>query len=132
VHFLRDLVTALPKHEAPAMLALVKTIFAQPNQEAAKAAVAEMERELIRERVRAGMVRARAQGNRLGRPRRSMPVSQHRMWSTVVEGMAAGHLSRAEAARKLRVRRATLDQALRAGPNGGAAPVAVAEIGRGG
>lgn len=42
VHFLRDLVTALPKHEAPAVLALVKTIFAQPNQEAAKEAVAQV------------------------------------------------------------------------------------------
>ena len=42
VHFLRDLVTALPKHEAPAVQALVKTIFAQPNQEAARAAVAQV------------------------------------------------------------------------------------------
>lgn len=39
VHFLRDLVTALPTQE---VLALVKTMFVQPNQEAAKAAVAQV------------------------------------------------------------------------------------------
>ena len=39
VHFLRDLVTALPRHEAPAVLALVKTIYAQPTREAARAAM---------------------------------------------------------------------------------------------
>ena len=38
-HFLRDLATALPRHEAPAVLALVKTIYAQPTREAAKAAM---------------------------------------------------------------------------------------------
>jgi putative transposase len=42
VHFLRDLVTALPRHEAPAVLALVKTIFAQPTREAARVAVAQV------------------------------------------------------------------------------------------
>ncbi len=36
------MVAALPKHEAPAVLALVKTIFAQPNQEATKEAVAQV------------------------------------------------------------------------------------------
>lgn len=91
-------------------------------------AVAEMERELVRERVRAGMVRARQEGKRLGRPRRSMPVTEHPMWSVVVEGMEAGHLNRAEAARKLKVRRASLDDALRMVPNGGAVQVALAEI----
>lgn len=39
VHFLRDLVTVVPKHEAPAVLALVKTIFAQPTPAEAKAAL---------------------------------------------------------------------------------------------
>jgi DNA invertase Pin-like site-specific DNA recombinase len=85
------------------------------------AAVAEMERELIRERVRAGMVRARAQGKRLGRPRRSKPVNEHPMFPLVLAGLGTGHLNRAEAARKLHVRRATLDMALLALPNGGAA-----------
>ena len=38
------------------------------------AAVAEMERELIRERVQAGVDRARAQGKTLGRPRRELDL----------------------------------------------------------
>lgn len=42
VHFLRDLVTALPRHEAPAVLALVKTIYAQPTREAARAAMVQV------------------------------------------------------------------------------------------
>jgi DNA invertase Pin-like site-specific DNA recombinase len=37
------------------------------------AALAEFERARIAERVRAGLVRARAQGRRLGRPRRVLP-----------------------------------------------------------
>ena len=87
------------------------------------AAVAEMERELIRERVKAGMARARGQGKRLGRPPRAQPVTAHPMWPVVVAGLEAGHLNRAEADRKLKVRRASLDAALRAVPNGcGPAP----------
>jgi DNA invertase Pin-like site-specific DNA recombinase len=92
------------------------------------AAVAEMERELIRERVRAGMVRARTQGKRRGRPSRWQPVSEHPMFPMVLAGLEAGHLNRAEAAHKHHVRRATLDMALWAVPNGGAAEVAPGEI----
>jgi DNA invertase Pin-like site-specific DNA recombinase len=77
------------------------------------AAVGEMERELIRERVQAGMARAKARGRRMGRPSRSQPPEAHPLWPVVVEGLQAGHLTRAEAARKLRVRRSSLDQALR-------------------
>jgi DNA invertase Pin-like site-specific DNA recombinase len=76
-----------------------------------------MERELIRERVRAGMARAR--GQQLGRPHRDRPLSEHSLWPVVVSGLQAGHLNRAEAARKLRVRRVTLDAALGAVRNGG-------------
>ena len=39
-------------------------------------ALAEFERERIRERVLAGLQRARAQGKRLGRPRAAVPVEQ--------------------------------------------------------
>jgi len=92
------------------------------------AAVAEMERELIRERVRAGMDTARARGRRLGRPPRTQPLYQHPSWPIVVAGLHAGHLNRAEAARKLRVRRATLDEALRAVPNGGSPQTTSGEI----
>ena len=42
VHFQRDLVTALPRHEAPAVLALVRTIYAQPTGEAARAAMVQV------------------------------------------------------------------------------------------
>lgn len=72
-----------------------------------------MERELIRERVRAGMARAKAQGKRVGRPPRTQAAEAHPLWPVVVEGLQAGHLTRTEAARKLRVRRSTLDRALR-------------------
>ncbi|MHB8325457.1 MAG: recombinase family protein [Candidatus Dormibacteria bacterium] len=93
------------------------------------AAVAEMERELIRERVKAGMVRAKAQGKRLGRPTRTQPVTQHPMWAVVVDGMEAGHLTRSEAARKLHVRRVTLDAALQGVPNGGGIEALPGEVG---
>ena len=92
------------------------------------AAVAEMERELIRERVRAGMERARLRGTQLGRPRRTQPVTQHPLWPVVISGLDAGHLTRTEAARKLRVRRNSLDQALRAVRNGGLPGLPSAEI----
>jgi DNA invertase Pin-like site-specific DNA recombinase len=39
-------------------------------------AIAEFERERIRERVLAGLQRARAQGKRLGRPKASIPVER--------------------------------------------------------
>jgi hypothetical protein len=39
-------------------------------------AIAEFERERIRERVLAGLQRARVQGKRLGRPKASIPVEQ--------------------------------------------------------
>lgn len=42
------------------------------------AAVAEFERELIRERVMAGLRRARAQGKRLGRPRKAVDAAKVR------------------------------------------------------
>jgi DNA invertase Pin-like site-specific DNA recombinase len=88
------------------------------------AAVAEMERELIRERVRAGMDRAKAQGRRLGRPPRAQPVTQPPLWPVVVAGLKAGHLNCSEAARKLHVRYSTLTCALRSLPNGGTTRVA--------
>ena len=81
---------------------------------------------MIRERVKASVARARAQGKPLGRPRRAQSVHPHRQRPVV----AAGHLTRAEAARKLSVSRATLDNALRAVRKGGAVPAAVGEISR--
>ena len=92
------------------------------------AAVAEMERELIRERVKAGLAQARVRGKRLGRPPRAQPVESHPLWPLVLAGLDAGHLNRAEAARKLKVRRATLDRVIRAVRNGGRPEPASSEI----
>ncbi len=94
------------------------------------AAVAEMERELIRERVKAGVAQARARGKRLGRPPRAQPVESHPLWPLVLAGLDAGHLNRYEAARKLKVRRATLDHALETLRKGGGPEPAPAEIER--
>jgi DNA invertase Pin-like site-specific DNA recombinase len=67
------------------------------------AALAEFERARIQERVRAGLARAKAQGVRLGRPRRRIDPAQ---LATV-----AG-LPEREAARRLGVPRSTLQRAL--------------------
>ena len=92
------------------------------------AAVAEMERELIRERVKAGIAQARARGKRLGRPPRAQPVEAHPLWPVVIAGLSAGHLNRNEAARKLRVRRSTLAHALGSARKGGPRQPDPAEI----
>jgi DNA invertase Pin-like site-specific DNA recombinase len=63
------------------------------------AALAEFERERIRERVTAGLRRARAQGRRLGRPRALIPMTR-------VQGVSS--LPVDEAARTLGVSRSTL------------------------
>jgi DNA invertase Pin-like site-specific DNA recombinase len=92
------------------------------------AAVAEMERELVRERVKAGIEQARARGQRLGRPPRAQSVESHPLWPVVLAGLAAGHLNRAEAARKLKVRRSTLDHTLGPVRNRGIREPPAAEI----
>ena len=63
------------------------------------AAIAEFERGRIRERVLAGLQRARAQGIRLGRPRAVVPIARVQ---------AVSHASAAAAARLLGVSRSTL------------------------
>jgi DNA invertase Pin-like site-specific DNA recombinase len=65
------------------------------------AALAEFERSRIQERVRAGLARAKAEGQRLGRP--TVPVPLERLQTV------AG-LSVREGARKLRVSRSTLQR----------------------
>ncbi len=62
------------------------------------------------------MERARAEGNSLGRPRRSRLVTEHPLWSKVVSALDAGHINRAEAARKLRMRKSVLIDALASFP----------------
>ncbi len=69
-------------------------------------AIAEFERDLIRERTRAGMAAARRRGKRVGRPRVHVPVSQAR-------GLLAEGATVSSAARELGVSRATLQRALK-------------------
>ena len=72
------------------------------------AALAEFELELIRERVKAGMDRARRQGKRIGRP----PVTSRRGFKTrcmaVLERVETGELSKRQAAKELGIGSATL------------------------
>ena len=76
------------------------------------AAVAEMERELIRDRVREGMRHAARQGVRIGRP----PVLDRpgfgAKWARVAPRVRSGEISKREAARQLRIGTATLARLL--------------------
>lgn len=63
------------------------------------AAIAEFERARIAERVKAGLVRARAQGRKLGRPQGSVPIDRL---------VTVAHMSIAAAAEALKVSPATL------------------------
>ena len=68
-------------------------------------AVAEFERDLIRERTVAGMASARKRGRRVGRPRVHVPVAKARL-------MLAQGFSRREVAERLGVARSTLRKSL--------------------
>lgn len=89
---------------------------------------AQLEKRQLTERVKAGIDRARAEGKHLGRPRRSRALADHPQWPTVLLALEAGHLTRAEAAKKLRVRKAALIEALEAFPKGGPVSVTSAEL----
>lgn len=74
------------------------------------------------------MERARAVGKSLGWPQRRRAVTDHPMWWRVLRALKAGDLTRAEAARKLHVRKAVLIQALAAFPKGGPSTGTVGEL----
>jgi putative DNA-invertase from lambdoid prophage Rac len=77
------------------------------------AAVAEMERELISERVAVGMARAKVKGKPIGQARRRMWMpEEHELWPVVLEGLRTGSLTRKLAARRLKVRYQDLAMAL--------------------
>jgi len=76
------------------------------------AAVAEFERGLIRERVKEGMANARRKGASIGRPSATARPAVARQRAAVKAEIAAGTLSKREAARRLGVGRATLDRLL--------------------
>ena len=81
------------------------------------AAVTEFERGLIRERVREGMVNARRKGSRIGRPSAAQRPAVARQLPDIAAEIAAGTLSKRQAARRLGVGNGTLDRLL-ADPKG--------------
>ena len=81
------------------------------------AAVAEMERELIRDRVREGMRHAARQGRQIGRPPVTARPGFATRWNRVHPDLAAGRLSRRQAARLLGIGTATLGRLLAADPD---------------
>jgi len=72
--------------------------------------VAEFERDLIRERTRAGIAAARRRGKRVGRPRAHVPLAQAR--TLIKSGMSISAVARA-----LSVNRETLRRALHKNPS---------------
>jgi DNA invertase Pin-like site-specific DNA recombinase len=71
-------------------------------------ALAEFELELIRERVKAGMDRARRQGKKIGRPRVTERRGFNRRFGAILERLNDGKLSRRKAAKELGVGYTTL------------------------
>jgi DNA invertase Pin-like site-specific DNA recombinase len=78
------------------------------------AAVAEMERELIADRVREGMRHAARQGKAIGRPPVTARPGFATRWSRVQADLAARRISRRQAARRLGIGTATLGRLLAA------------------
>ena len=76
------------------------------------ASLAEFELELIRERVKAGMERARRQGHRIGRPRVTDRRGFSRRFGDILERLREGSVSRRGAAKELGIGYATLKRLL--------------------
>jgi DNA invertase Pin-like site-specific DNA recombinase len=76
------------------------------------AALAEFELELIRERVKAGMDRARRQGRRIGRPSVWDRRGFQRRFGAILERLNDGDISRRKAAQELGIGYATLKRLL--------------------
>lgn len=70
-------------------------------QMAVLGAIAQFERERIAERVRAGLARARAQGKRLGRPRRHAPATVAASGLSVRQAAELWGVSKSTAARRM-------------------------------
>ena len=75
-------------------------------------AYAQLERGILRERVRAGMERARKQGHRIGRPRVTDRRGFNRRFGNILERLTQGTVSRRQAARDLGIGYATLKRLL--------------------
>ena len=76
------------------------------------ASLAEFELELIRERVKAGMERARRQGHQIGRPSVWVRRGFKRRFGDILERIQAGDISRRRAAKELDIGYATLKRLL--------------------
>ncbi len=76
------------------------------------AALAEFELEMIRERVKAGMERARRQGKRIGRPKVTDRKGFNKRFDEVLVQLTAGEISRRKAAKELKIGYATLKRLL--------------------
>ena len=75
-------------------------------------AYAQLERGILRERVKAGMERARKQGIRIGRPRVTDRRGFKRRFGDILERLHGGEISRRQAARELGIGYATLKRLL--------------------
>ncbi len=82
------------------------------------AALAEFEMELIRERVKAGMDRARRQGRQIGRPRVMDRKGFKKRFGDILERLNGGAISRRQAAIELGIGYATLKRLLDAESSG--------------
>ena len=71
-------------------------------------AYAQLERGILKERVKAGMERARAQGHQIGRPRVMDRKGFKSRFGAVLERLTQGQVSRCQAARELGIGYATL------------------------
>jgi DNA invertase Pin-like site-specific DNA recombinase len=76
------------------------------------ASLAEFELEMIRERVKAGMERARRQGHKIGRPSVWDRRGFSRRFGDILERLDAGNVSRRQAAIELDIGYATLKRLL--------------------
>ena len=76
------------------------------------AALAEFELELIRERVKAGMDRARRQGRQIGRPKVTDRRGFNKRFGDILERLDGGDISRRQAAIELGIGYATLKRLL--------------------
>jgi DNA invertase Pin-like site-specific DNA recombinase len=77
------------------------------------AAVAEMERDLLIERTRAGVARAKAEGKRVGRPAKTTPAQRERIRNLLASGASVSSV-----ARDFGISRAAVIAARKAGQGG--------------
>lgn len=75
-------------------------------------AYAQLERGILKERVKAEMNRARRQGKRIGRPKVTERKGFNNRFKDVLKRLAAGDISRRKAAKELRIGYATLKRLL--------------------